>query len=65
MISVYYYLRVTVAMYMEEPAGEPVHISWAAPAVVALAASVALTLWWGVSANGLLEQAMRSVRGMG
>jgi NADH-quinone oxidoreductase subunit N len=64
-VSVYYYLRVTVAMYMEEPAGEPVHVSWAAPAALALVVSLVLTLWWGVSANGLLEQAMRSVRGMG
>ena len=31
-VSVFYYLRVTVAMYMEEPQGEPVHVSWAMPA---------------------------------
>jgi NADH-quinone oxidoreductase subunit N len=63
-VSVYYYLRVTVAMYMEDPAGEPVHVSRALPARVALAATLVLTLWWGLQASDLLAAAERSVRGL-
>ena len=64
-ISVFYYLRITVAMYMtEEPAGGPVEVSWAAPAVVALLATLVLTLWWGVQAQALLLTAQQSVRGL-
>jgi len=63
-ISVFYYLRVTVAMYMDEPQGEPVHVGWSVPAVLAVVAAVALTLWWGVAAQDLLAYAERSVRGL-
>jgi len=63
-VSVYYYLRVTVAVYMQEPQGEPTEISWAAPAAVALVLALALTLWWGVQAGALLVQAQRSVLGL-
>ena len=63
-VSVFYYLRVTVAMYMQEPEGEPTHVSWATPGAIALAASLVLTLWWGVQAWPLLEQARRSVLGL-
>src|SRR6185503_14200969 len=47
-VSVFYYLRVTVAMYMQEPRGEPVAVSWTVPAVVGVLIALALTLWWGV-----------------
>jgi NADH-quinone oxidoreductase subunit N len=63
-VSVFYYLRVTVAMYMQEPQGEPVAVSWALPGAIALGAAVVLTLWWGVQAHALLEQARRSVLGL-
>jgi len=60
-VSIYYYLRVTVVMYMREPEGEPVQIAWAAPAVLATTLTLVLTLWWGIQASGLLEQAQRSI----
>jgi len=63
-VSVFYYLRVTVAMYMEEPPGEPVSVSWATPGVIALLACLALTLWWGLQAHALLDLAQRSVVGL-
>jgi NADH-quinone oxidoreductase subunit N len=63
-VSVFYYLRVTVALYMAEPEGEPTPVSWAAPSAVALLIAVVLTLWWGVQAHDLLEQAQRSVLGL-
>jgi NADH:ubiquinone oxidoreductase subunit 2 (subunit N) len=64
-ISVFYYLRVTVAMYMsDEPAGGPVEVSWAAPGAIALLATLALTLWWGIQAQALLVTAHESVRGL-
>jgi NADH-quinone oxidoreductase subunit N len=63
-VSIFYYLRVTVAMYMQEPEGEPVEVAWAAPAAIAAIATVALTLWWGIQAHQLLEQAQQSIFGL-
>jgi len=60
-VSVFYYLRVTVAMYMEEPDAEPADVSLAPASAVALFAAVVVTVWWGLQAHGLLEQAQRSV----
>ena len=60
-LSIYYYLRVTVVMYMREPQGEPVEVAWSAPAALATFATLFLTLWWGIQAGGLLEQAQRSI----
>ncbi|MGH7731037.1 MAG: NADH-quinone oxidoreductase subunit N [Candidatus Eiseniibacteriota bacterium] len=60
-LSIYYYLRITVVMYMREPQGEPVEVEWTAPAVLAIAATLGLTLWWGIQAGGLLEQARQSI----
>jgi NADH-quinone oxidoreductase subunit N len=63
-ISIFYYLRVTVALYMEEPQGEPTEVSWTAPARVAILLALAVTLWFGVQAGWLLVQAQRSVLGL-
>ena len=63
-VSVFYYLRVTVALYMREPEGEPTAVSWGVPAAVALALTAAATLWWGVQAHGLWAQAQQSVHGL-
>ena len=63
-ISIFYYLRVTVALYMEEPQGEPTEVSWTAPARVAILLALAITLWFGVQAGWLLVQAQRSVLGL-
>ncbi len=63
-VSIFYYLRVTVALYMEEPGGEPVEVAWTTPAVLAMAVALVLTLWWGVQAGGLLDLAQRSVLGL-
>jgi NADH-quinone oxidoreductase subunit N len=63
-VSVFYYLRVTVALYMQEPQGEGTEVAWAAPSAVALVLALVLTLWWGVQAGGLLALAQRSVLGL-
>jgi NADH-quinone oxidoreductase subunit N len=63
-VSVFYYLRVTIAMYMSEPQGEPVHVAWAVPGAIAIVLTLLLTLWWGVQAHALWAQAQRSVAGM-
>ena len=63
-VSIYYYLRVTVALYMEEPGVEPAGLSVNAPAAIALAVALVLTLWWGVQAGGLLALAQRSALGL-
>ena len=57
-------LRVTVALYMKEPEGEPVGISWGAPAVVAVVLTLAATLYFGLQAQGLWIQAQNSVMGL-
>jgi len=63
-VSVFYYLRVTVAMYMQEPQGEPVPVSWTVPAVVGVLITLVLTIWWGIQGQALLAQAQRSVLGL-
>ena len=63
-VSVYYYLRITVALYMREPEGEPVALSLNAPAVLALVITVAATLYWGMQAQGLWLAAQKSVLGL-
>jgi NADH-quinone oxidoreductase subunit N len=47
-VSAYYYLRVVVAMYMEEPAGEDTWAKVSPSAVVALALSAGVTLLFGL-----------------
>ncbi|HYM79882.1 MAG TPA: NADH-quinone oxidoreductase subunit N [Candidatus Limnocylindria bacterium] len=63
-VSIFYYLRVTVAMYMHEAHGEPVEVAWAIPSTIAVLIALALTLYWGVQAQGLLNEAQRSVLGL-
>jgi NADH-quinone oxidoreductase subunit N len=63
-VSVYYYLRVTVALYMRSPEGEPVALSLNAPAMVALLLTAAATLWWGLQSQALWVAAQRSVAGL-
>jgi NADH-quinone oxidoreductase subunit N len=63
-VAIFYYLRVTVAMYMQEPQGDPVPVSWTVPAALGVAIALALTLWWGIQAQALLVQAQRSVQAM-
>jgi NADH-quinone oxidoreductase subunit N len=63
-VSIFYYLRITVAMYMQEPQGEPVQVSWAVPAAIGVLVTLVLTLWWGIRADALLAQAQRSVLGL-
>ncbi|MFN8586298.1 MAG: NADH-quinone oxidoreductase subunit N [Candidatus Eisenbacteria bacterium] len=63
-VSVYYYLRVTVALYMKEPEGEPVGVSWGLPAMLAIAIALAATLYFGLQAQGLWMQAQNSVLGI-
>ena len=60
-VSVFYYLRVTVAMYMQEPQGEPTPVSWTWASLLAVAVTFALTVWWGIAGGRLLEQAQQSV----
>jgi NADH-quinone oxidoreductase subunit N len=63
-VAVFYYLRVTVAMYMREPEGEPVALSLNWPATLALVITVAVTLYWGLQSQELWQAAQRSVSGL-
>ena len=63
-VSVFYYLRITVSLYMHEPEGETTPVTWGAPIALALAATLAVTVWWGVQAGGLWTLAQQSVMGL-
>jgi NADH-quinone oxidoreductase subunit N len=60
-VSVYYYLRPVVVMYMQEPSGSPVEVSRSNAAGVALAIAASITLVVGVLPGGLADTALRSV----
>jgi NADH-quinone oxidoreductase subunit N len=60
-VSVFYYLRVTVAMYMQEPQGEPTPVSWTWASALAVMVALVLTVMWGVAGSQLLQQAQQSV----
>ena len=63
-VSVYYYLRVTVVMYMREPATEPGPGSVTPGLALAAAAAAAGTLYLGLFPAGWLDLAQRSVRAL-
>jgi NADH-quinone oxidoreductase subunit N len=60
-VSVYYYLRPVVAMYMQEPAGSPVEISRSGAAALALSLAALATLVMGIVPGGFAEAAVRGV----
>jgi NADH-quinone oxidoreductase subunit N len=60
-VSVYYYLRPVVVMYMQEPSGSPIEVSRSGAAAVALGITAAVTLVLGILPGGLAESALRSV----
>ena len=59
--AVYYYLRPVVVMYMTQPEGEPLEVSSALPATLAIAALLVATFWFGTFAGPLTASAARSV----
>jgi NADH-quinone oxidoreductase subunit N len=63
-ISVYYYLRVLVYMYMRDPVGSPAQQRAPLGAALALAAMVAVTLQIGVLPSRAVEAAKRAVAGI-
>jgi NADH-quinone oxidoreductase subunit N len=63
-VSAYYYLRIVVAMYMEEPAGEDRWASVAPAAVLALALSAGVTLLFGVWPAPVLRLARLASRSL-
>jgi NADH-quinone oxidoreductase subunit N len=60
-VSVYYYLRVLVFMYMREPAGSPAASRASAWSTLAVAAMVALTLQIGVLPARMVAVAKKAV----
>ena len=63
-VSVYYYLRPVVVMYMTEPEGAPIRLTRSGAAVAAFLLVAFLTLWWGVRPGELAQAATDSVLGM-
>ncbi|MDR3607453.1 MAG: NADH-quinone oxidoreductase subunit N [Oligoflexia bacterium] len=60
-VSVYYYLRVLVYMYMRDPVGSPAASRMSAWSTVALAAMVAMTLQIGIMPARALSAAKKAV----
>jgi NADH-quinone oxidoreductase subunit N len=60
-VSVYYYLRVLVYMYMREPAGSPAASRASAWSTLAVAAMVALTLQIGILPAKMVAVAKKAV----
>jgi NADH-quinone oxidoreductase subunit N len=60
-ISVYYYLRVLVYMYMRDPVGSTPNVRVPAGAVIAVATMVALTLQIGVAPTRMVAAAKKAV----
>jgi NADH-quinone oxidoreductase subunit N len=63
-VSVYYYLRVTVSLYMKEPEGEPVAVSWGPAGTLAVVLALAATLYLGVQSQGLWVQAQEAMQNL-
>lgn len=63
-ISVYYYLRVLVAMYMQPVAGDATKPLLGAGAAAVLLTTVALTFKWGLSPATLVDLAKRVAAGL-
>jgi NADH-quinone oxidoreductase subunit N len=63
-VSVYYYLRVTVSLYMKEPDGEPVAVSWGVAGTLAVLLALGATLYLGVQSHELWMRAQESIAGM-
>ena len=63
-ISVYYYLRVLVYMYMRDPVGSPSGAPASGWATIAVAAMVVLTLQIGVLPERMVSAAKRAVTGL-
>jgi NADH-quinone oxidoreductase subunit N len=60
-VSVYYYLRPVVVMYMQEPAGSPVEVTRSDAAHLALALTGLATLFFGIFPGAIAEAAARSI----
>lgn len=61
LVAVYYYLRVTVVMYMREPVKEVGHLSFSIPMVIALLITTFFTLHMGILPSSYLELAKESI----
>jgi NADH-quinone oxidoreductase subunit N len=60
-VSVYYYLRPVVVMYMQEPAGSPVEVTRSDAASLALAITGLATLLLGIFPGAFAEAAARGI----
>jgi NADH-quinone oxidoreductase subunit N len=63
-VSAYYYLRIVVAMYMEEPRGEDAWAEVSPSAVLALALSAGVTLLLGIWPAPMLTLARLASRSL-
>ncbi|MDO8722342.1 MAG: NADH-quinone oxidoreductase subunit N [Syntrophales bacterium] len=62
LVSVYYYLRITVMMYMKEPVKEFVGLNWSPSMAIALIIAVIGTLLIGIFPSPYLDLARQSIQ---
>lgn len=60
-VSIFFYLRVIVMMYMEEPGDAPLAPALPRSAALTLAAALVLTFYLGILPTGVIELATRSI----
>jgi NADH-quinone oxidoreductase subunit N len=60
-VSIFFYLRVIVMMYMAQPGDAPQSPKPSGAAVFTLAATVAVTFYLGILPTGLIDLAARSI----
>jgi NADH-quinone oxidoreductase subunit N len=63
-VSAFYYLRVTVVMYMSQPEGDPDLLPLGPAATLAITIAVVLTLALGLAPGGVLDAAVESVEAL-
>ena len=61
LVAVYYYLRVTVVMYMREPVKEVGHLSFPISMIIALLITTFFTLHMGILPSSYLQLARESI----
>jgi NADH-quinone oxidoreductase subunit N len=60
-VSVFFYLRIVVQMYMAEPIGAPAHARVGGVGLAALAVSIAAIIWLGILPTPVLDLAAASI----
>jgi NADH-quinone oxidoreductase subunit N len=61
-VSVFFYLRIVVMMYMTEEAGAPARPAVSAASMIALSLAVLATFYLGVLPTRVIDYALQSIQ---